>query len=369
MPLWEFGGQSSTFQSNEFAQAAEVTSILREEYASSETPVYVLHDIVIGAAQIDMLLIKSSTFVVVELKYYQGSIMGTENGEWTAVQKDGAEVEVKQEQNPFIQVRNQRRLLYNQLGSLLPRITPRAKSLGPRELGALVSCVLYFRPKSDFDKVLLSEKTKPWFIIANQGIFLERFRNLSSPDIYLTESDIRALLAKMGFAEKFDGSELVAERDLVFSETGGSIRQRTLPHGIDYIIRKNSRRDIIVSVPTTEHGLVEICEFNVATGNPWLHRSVRIPPTVWEEMMIDFLDVERTQEPFRQKDYVVSGGRKVSIYPLRSHGRDGISLAELRRDGKTHSPPRRVWFNQDSIRLLQELISELFLAGTSDGNK
>ena len=124
MTLRIFSSSKPDFTVNEKRMYNRLLNLLHSHLDDSEETYYLVVDHIIGANQIDLLIIKKNAVVSIDMKAYSGNITGNENGDW-ACDNNGAVVEIKRTKNPFKQCKDHRFAVMRHLSQKLTAIDPR----------------------------------------------------------------------------------------------------------------------------------------------------------------------------------------------------------------------------------------------------
>lgn len=100
-----FIGDESEYE-HEWNQFKEVYNIINEKYAKSDETIYILFNFPVSNRQIDVSILTEKGIALLDLKSYKGKVVGTENGDWSVIVENGAEVPLKI--NLFKQLKSQR---------------------------------------------------------------------------------------------------------------------------------------------------------------------------------------------------------------------------------------------------------------------
>lgn len=182
---------------------------LANKYADSEELCLLIANYNIFDSEFDSILIKNDAIIAVEFKNYGGSIIATENGDWTA---DGKEIKG-----------GSRKTVYQQA-----RINHAAIRNGLKELGINsdwlkdIPSVVVFNEQIELSNQL-SGRVKSWLHITDNDHFVEKISDITCKHTDMSNEDILSLAGKLNLSNFID-MELSAYRNPV-SESENSDAQ------------------------------------------------------------------------------------------------------------------------------------------------
>ena len=112
MAVKVFRGEKSKFE-HELNQLEEIYNSIYNKYAKNDDLIYILSNFRIANTEIDVLVLTEKGIAVIDLKSYEGEIIGSETGEWKVITKNGSEVLLRD--NLFEQLMEKRSALRKKL--------------------------------------------------------------------------------------------------------------------------------------------------------------------------------------------------------------------------------------------------------------
>lgn len=70
---------------HEWYQLKELYDVICEKYANIDENIYILSNFNLAQVQIDVLILAEKGTAIIDLKSYEGKIIGNENGAWKAI--------------------------------------------------------------------------------------------------------------------------------------------------------------------------------------------------------------------------------------------------------------------------------------------
>lgn len=165
---------------HEWNQFKEVYNLINEKYANIEEPIYILSNVFLSNAQIDVLILARKGIAILELKSYEGKIYGSENGEWVVITANGKEVSMPE--NLFQQLSQQKFAIVDKLKVIRKGNFERIEE---KKL-YLIQCWGYFNKGSTYDINQMGERAHIWFDIITANDLIEKMSFLKAG--YLLES-------------------------------------------------------------------------------------------------------------------------------------------------------------------------------------
>lgn len=202
------GEKKPNFKGHEKEQFKEFVKILKNEFEDKDDHYYLFVDYIISNKQIDTILLKKNAIVIIEMKSYSGELHGYENGRWY-VEKDGKQNDIDQENNPFIQVRNQRYALKNFLQDKLISMDKRFAD-GIHN----ISGWLYLLDDGSYNKDQLQFKNRLWFDVVNPSNIVDFINDVDSNEFLFRENEMQEIVDFFG-GYKFDAEKIqVIEKEI-----------------------------------------------------------------------------------------------------------------------------------------------------------
>lgn len=168
-PLRFFFGEHSRHP-QEYDQLREIASAVGS--SDLEGPVYLVSNFLLANGEVDCLLVMPHGLVVLELKAYQGTIEGVEEGEWRVVTSEGNSVPLR------VNLFHQLRALRHDMVRRLFRIHATALSqIDERDLRK-VAAWGYFRAGSTYAPGQVERDRVKWFDIVTVDNLVERLHQV-----------------------------------------------------------------------------------------------------------------------------------------------------------------------------------------------
>ena len=182
------------YRPQEQSQFQEIVNLLEDEYKDSKESIFIVSNCLISNKEYDALILKRNGVIIIELKAYSGQVQGSENGQWKVIQDDSVSIDIKQDRNPYRQIRDERYNLRRYFREVFPEIDKRFKDTTFEH----ISCFLYFQPDSSFDDVALPNNTKYWLRLVNKNSFLTNFKSIRTDQFIFRDADVQSFLSKIG---------------------------------------------------------------------------------------------------------------------------------------------------------------------------
>ncbi|MHA1343697.1 MAG: nuclease-related domain-containing protein, partial [Promethearchaeota archaeon] len=99
---------SLDFEENEKKQITKILKNIYHEFQNSKQIIHIILDYIIGKHQYDLIILKDEAVISVEVKNYEGKIIGSENSEWYVITDQNKKLPINGGKNIFRQVRSQR---------------------------------------------------------------------------------------------------------------------------------------------------------------------------------------------------------------------------------------------------------------------
>ena len=184
---------------NERKQYERIKTEMVDKFSKGTNRYCVIIDYIIGNKQYDIIVIKEDAIILIELKGYKGKIIGSENNTWHVETDNNELIEIDQEKNPFLQVREQRYKLLYFLNDKLPHISERFKD----EKIYNVAAIICFENGSTYDIEQIDHKINLWFNVTDESNLFELIEQTTSNEFLLKNIEIDALLKEMNL-QKLD---------------------------------------------------------------------------------------------------------------------------------------------------------------------
>ncbi len=153
---------------HEWNQFKEVYNLINEKYANIEEPIYILSNVFLSNAQIDVLILAIKGIAILELKSYEGKIYGSENGEWVVITANGKEVSLSE--NLFQQLNQQKFAIVDKLKVIRKGNFERIEE----EKLYRIQCWGYFNKGSTYDINQVGERAHIWFDVITANDLIEK---------------------------------------------------------------------------------------------------------------------------------------------------------------------------------------------------
>ncbi len=153
---------------HEWNQYKEVYNLIKEKYANIEEPIYILSNVFLSNAQIDVLILAIKGIAILELKSYEGKIYGSENGEWGVITANGKEVSLSE--NLFQQLNQQKFAIVDKLKVIRKGNFERIEE----EKLYRIQCWGYFNKGSTYDINQVGERAHIWFDVITANDLIEK---------------------------------------------------------------------------------------------------------------------------------------------------------------------------------------------------
>lgn len=189
------GSKTLNIKTTERNQLQGLIKILYKEYHHVQDHYFLFIDYILGNKQIDVMLFKKNAIILLDLKGYSGIIHGYEDGQWY-VETDQGDVVIDQDNNPFVQIRNQRYDVMKFLREKLPSIDTRF-SEGIRNIAGW----LYFNENTSFDIGQINVKNRLWFKVVTPSNLLEEVKNEDSNEFIFRDQELDNLAQFFGGVE------------------------------------------------------------------------------------------------------------------------------------------------------------------------
>lgn len=98
-----FRDEKSKFE-HEYDQFEEVYNLINNNYAKIDEFIYILTNLRLLKTEIDVLVLTEKGMAIIDLKSYEGKVIGDETGDWKVIIENGKEARL--EKNLFRQLLN-----------------------------------------------------------------------------------------------------------------------------------------------------------------------------------------------------------------------------------------------------------------------
>ncbi|MDN7026011.1 Dna2/Cas4 domain-containing protein [Methanoculleus sp. FWC-SCC1] len=177
---------------HEHRQLKEIVAELREEY--DDETVFVLTNVRVSSGELDCVVLAPGGPVILELKAYQGEIIGLENGVWEVRTAEGAVVPLRK--NLFEQLERERFSFLDKLLPIREKHFPEIDEKYVRRVGAWG----YFEAGSGYPDGQVNTRAFPWFAIVTAQTLLENLR-FNATGYTLLPVDMEAIVQELRLEE------------------------------------------------------------------------------------------------------------------------------------------------------------------------
>ena len=202
---------NTDFTKSEERQYERIRDKLTNEFSDSEKDYYMLVDYIVGNKQYDIILFKNQSIIIMELKSYQGDVLGSENGDWHVSVPNNGEVKIKQKTNPFQQVRRARYDFIDFLNKKLPDVNNRFEDKNFKN----ISAILCFKSGSSYDINQIDEKKNLWFDVISEDEIVDFIKKDDSKEFYIKNCEFEEFFANLHVKKKGE------EKKEKYSSDGG----------------------------------------------------------------------------------------------------------------------------------------------------
>lgn len=165
-----FCGKEFSRYEHEYKQFKEIYDIINDKYANTEKPIYILANFDLSNAQIDVLILTEKGTAILELKSYQGKIIGSENGDWKVITEIGKEEKLPK--NLFRQLRDQKFSFLEKFNIIRIGNFERIEE----DKLARIKCWGYFEKGSNYDIKQVGEGVHIWFNVITANDLIEKLK-------------------------------------------------------------------------------------------------------------------------------------------------------------------------------------------------
>jgi hypothetical protein len=153
---------------HEYDQLNEIIDLVHE--SDLEGPVFLLHNFLLSNSEIDCLLLCPHGMILLDLKAYQGVILGEEEGSWTVTMAAGEVVTMAG--NLFHQLRVHRNDLFNRLKRVREEHFPQIEEEDLRKINAWG----YFLGGSTYPEGQIDLAVVKWFDVVTRERLIDQIR-------------------------------------------------------------------------------------------------------------------------------------------------------------------------------------------------
>ena len=231
------GTKKLTLKPAEKEQYKELLKLLYEEFNPKEESNYLFIDYILGNKQFDAILFRNNALIILEMKGYSGEIHGNENNNWY-VEKDGKEIVIQQDENPYRQVKDQRFALMNYMNNtILPKIERFSEGVSH------IAGWVHFLKGSTYDDTQLDINIRQWFKVVNPSNLIEIIKDEESREFLFRGAEMEFIaksfggfefdIRKMGIGLKksVQPKEFETEFDLELPEIEALEKKYEIPNG------------------------------------------------------------------------------------------------------------------------------------------
>jgi len=173
---------------------------MEQLYGQDDNLYLILANFFCQGEEIDLVVLKRNGIIIVELKEADGSVVGRENGPWTATRLDGSRWQIndKRRRNPFQQVRAYRFAMIDQLKQDAPQFLPSQKARQMRldHVAAVVTLCPTKHPDTDIQIGQLK-----WFSVVGLDELPQEVYYQRSPSLNFRKSELRKLAEVWGLRQ------------------------------------------------------------------------------------------------------------------------------------------------------------------------
>lgn len=189
MTIRFFRGQKTRFE-HEYRQIREIAALLEEGFPGEQ--VYLLTNVLVANGEIDCVVLTKNGPLLLELKAYEGTVHGTENGPWVVDTRDGP----MELQNLFISAKIRRQDFIDKMIPICKASFPHIGEPNLKKIGSW----LYFCRGSTYPDGQIDFRRVKWFRVTTPENLLEKLRFLES-GYSLRPEDMDAIVAGLRLQE------------------------------------------------------------------------------------------------------------------------------------------------------------------------
>lgn len=164
----------------------QLYDLLQHNWVEQDQPLHLLGNFYVEGAEIDAMIVKRNAVIVIDFKDYGGNLRFSENGRWSA---DDKEVRGGNKTNPYRQIRDNKFQLLNYFKNQIDfQSSP--------NLGHIAGLCL-FHQAIDFDASTLPHNINRWFHICDMKSVIRSTDAIVSSAISFSNADIEAIISKL----------------------------------------------------------------------------------------------------------------------------------------------------------------------------
>jgi hypothetical protein len=184
---------------------------LLNHWGEQDEPLHLIGNFYVDGCEIDALIIKRNSVIVIDFKDYGGNLIFSENGRWKI---DGKEVRGGNKTNPYHQIRDNKFQLLNYLKDQIDfQSSP--------NLGHIAGICL-FHQNIEFDASTLSQNISRWFHITDMSSVIRTTDAIVSSKISFSNADIELMISKLDVPIYHPDGHPTEASIPTFEEGGGS---------------------------------------------------------------------------------------------------------------------------------------------------
>ncbi|MHA1233222.1 MAG: nuclease-related domain-containing protein, partial [Candidatus Helarchaeota archaeon] len=185
------------FEENEKKQITKILKNIYHEFQNSKQTIHIILDYIIGKHQYDLIILKDTAIISVEVKNYEGKVIGSENSEWYVITDQNKKLPINGGKNIFRQVRSQRYELMTYINEILKSISNRFIQQPVRHISSIVC----FKGDSSYDINQIERDKHLWFNVLNEINLTQFLSNASSNEFVFKQSELSLIIEKFGVVE------------------------------------------------------------------------------------------------------------------------------------------------------------------------
>jgi len=206
MPVLVYTGEGEFKNPWEAEQFHEVLDKIKSEFGNSSEKIHVCYNF-ISSMQIDMLIILKKGLINIELKSYEGEVMGGENGPWYVKDKDQNITPIDRNRNVFGQCKEQRDYLFRNLKSVIPSL--QNQKIKEEVFRTMIDSWACFKGDSKYVERLgqgnVDMGKNRFFRIVNTNNIIENIQDvLENSKHEISEGDIDSIIKALGLKQVTD---------------------------------------------------------------------------------------------------------------------------------------------------------------------
>jgi len=206
MPVLVYTGEGGFKNPGEAKQFLEVLDKIKSEFGNSFERIHVCYNF-ISSVQIDILIILKKGLIDIELKSYEGEVMGGENGPWYVKDKDQNITPIDGDRNVFGQCKEQRDYLFRNLKSVIPSI--QNQKIKEEVFRTMIDSWACFKGDSKYVERLgqgnVDMGKNRFFRIVNTNDIIENIQDvLENSKHEFSEGDIDSIIKALGLTKVTD---------------------------------------------------------------------------------------------------------------------------------------------------------------------